>query len=177
MSELTKEYGGGLFALAVEEKIDHQILMEARELSKIISGDYIRLISNPDIPKAERIGLLGEILDGNVHVYLGNFIKLMAERSIASEIIPCFEEFEKLYYEYHNIFKVKAESAVPLTEEQRTRLQKKLEAHTGGSVEIEYVIDKSLLGGMKITFNDRQIDSTIKNKLKEVEVGLSRTVV
>lgn len=177
MGEINKEYGGGLFALAVEEGIVQEILTEIRQLRPLLTPEYLHLLINPAVSKEKRVSLVGELLDGRVHEYLSNFLKLMTERSLASEIHSCFEEFEELYYEKFEIIKVRAESAVMLTDEQKDKLSKKLEAHTGKKVEIEYVIDKTLLGGMRILLGDRLFDDSVKLKLKEIEKILSGTVV
>lgn len=177
MSELIKEYADGLFAAAVEAGVDSEILMESRVLSEVITNEYARLLSNPEISKSERIGLVSELLDERVQPYLANFVKLMVERNIVAQITECFSEFERRYYDYHGIIRVRAESAVSLSDSQRKRLAEKLEAHTGHRVEIEYFTDKALIGGMKLSFDNRQIDSTIKNKLKEIGVRLTNTVI
>lgn len=177
MSEINKEYGGGLFALAVEEGVEMELLAESRELSKLLSAEYLHLLINPAIPKETRISLVGEVLDGRVHPYLANFVKLMTERGLVSEIHSCFTEYESLYYDRFGIIKARAESAVELTDAQKEKLRQKLEAHTGKTVEIEYVIDKALIGGMRVLLNGRLFDDSVKMKLKEIGAILSDTVV
>ena len=177
MSEISVEYGAGLFAAARDAGVDEEILTESRVLLSVLSGEYLRLVSNPDIPKAERIHLIGELLSGRVQPYLANFVKLMVERSLAFEIADAFAEYEKLYYEHHSIVRVSCESAVALTDVQKEKLQKKLEAHTGRRVEIEYKVISSLIGGVKLSFDNRLVDGTVKNKLREIGVALTGTVV
>ncbi len=177
MSELSIEYGAGLFAAAVGRGVDSEILEESRMLSDVLTREYVRLLSNPEIPKSERLSLVGELLDGKVQPYLANFVKLMTERSLTHEIADSFVEYERLYYEYHCIVRVRAESAIELTELQKQKLHDKLVAHTGHTVEIEYAVQPELLGGMKLSYDNRQIDSTVKSKLGEIGVRLSDTVI
>lgn len=177
MSEINKEYGGGLFALAVEDGVVEEILSEIRQLRPLLTPEYLHLLINPAISKEKRISLAGELLDGRVHKYLSNFVKLMTERSLAGEVPSCFAEYEELYYEKFGIIKVRAESAIELTDAQKEKLQAKLESHTGKRVEIEYVIDNTLLGGMRVLLKDRLFDDSVKMKLKEIGAILSDTVV
>lgn len=177
MGEINKEYGGGLFALAVEEGIAEGMLAEIRQLIPLFTPDYLHLLINPAIPKEKRVALVGELLDGRVHPYLANFVKLMTERRLAGDIPACFAEYESLYYDTFGIIKARAESAVELTDAQKEKLQKKLEANTGKKVEIEYVIDETLIGGMRVLLNGRLFDDSVKMKLKEIGGILSDTVV
>jgi F-type H+-transporting ATPase subunit delta len=177
MREISVEYGAGLFAAARDAGVDGDILAESRVLSGLLTREYLHLVSNPDIPRAERVRLIGEVLDGRAQPYLANLVKLMIERSLAFEIHDAFAEYEKLYYEHHAIVKVSCESAVALTDAQKEKLQKKLEAHTDRRVEIEYKVISSLIGGVKLSFDNRLVDGTVKNKLREIGVALTGTVV
>ncbi len=177
MSELSNEYGTGLFMAARRAENTREILAESRELSRLITKDYIGLLSNPDIPKTERVSLVSELLDGRVQPYLANFVKLLTERGIVAEIFDCFAEYERLYYEHHEIVRVKAESAVELSAAQRQKLYERLKSRTGHEVEIEYVVRPEALGGMKLSYDNRLIDSTIKSKLGELGARLSDTVI
>ena len=109
MNVITNEYGRGLYSLAEEKNIVEGMLNEIRAVSSLFTQEYIHLLINPDIPKDERISLVGNALDGRVCDYLSNFVKLLTERGLASEIKGCFDVFEDLYYESNNIVRVTAE--------------------------------------------------------------------
>ena len=177
MNEIVMEYGGGLYSLAEESGLEKVILSETRMLSPLLTDEYVHLLINPDIPKSERIALISELLDGRVHEYLASFVKLMTERGIATEIRGCFEEYERLYYETSGIVRVTAESTVELTDAQKSRLADKLTAHVGHPVEIEYVINRALIGGMRLSYNNKLIDDSVASKLKEIGERLAGVVV
>ncbi len=79
--------------------------------------------------------------------------------------------------EYKGIVKAKAYSSISLSSEQIIKLEKKLSEQSGKTVEIENIIDNSLLGGIMIKFNDVVIDGTLKGKLKSLENNLNRIIV
>lgn len=177
MNEIITEYGGGLFALALEEGLCDRFLEETRILAPLMNADYTRLLINPNIPKEKRIAIAGELLDGRVHPYIANFVKLMTERRLALSLGDCFREFERLYKEHFSVVTVIAESAVELTEGQKKRLEEKLTAHTGCRIEVNYTVTPSLIGGMRLFYSNREIDDTIKSRLTEIGAVLSDTVV
>lgn len=177
MNEIIKEYGGGLFALAEEEGLEAQILSESRALKEALTREYTRLLIDPNLSKEERVAVVGDLLDGRVHPYLANFVKLMTERRLAMELGECFDEFERLYYEKFKIVRVLAESAIELTDDQKKRLEDKLAKLTGCRTEVIYRINSEIIGGMRLFYNNREIDDSIKSKLNEIGAVLSDTVI
>lgn len=177
MNEIITEYGGGLFLLAAEEDLADRILEETRALAPLFTPEYTYLLINPNIPKEKRIALVSELLDGRVHPYTANFVKLMTERRLASQIRACFAEYERLYYEQFQIVRVLAESAVPLSDEQKKRLEEKLEKHIGQRIEVSYETNSSLIGGMRIRYSNRELNDSIRKKLDVIGAKLSDTVI
>ncbi len=168
MNEIVKEYAAGLFALAEEEHEEERLLAETHALAPLFTRDYARLLTNPELSKAERVRLVGEALDSRVSPHLSNFVKLMVERSLASEIKACFAEYERLWCEAFGVVRVRAESAVELSDEQKTALASRLSTRRGKRVLMEYEVNPSLLGGMRLFYDNRQVDDTVKNSLNEI---------
>lgn len=174
MKEITKEYAAGLFALASESGREAEIRQGAAVLGPLFTRAYTHILIDPELPKARRVEMVGQALDGRVDPYLSNFVKLMTERGLADEIPGCFEEYERLYCEKFNLLKVTAESAFPLTEEQKRRLTEKLERNTGCSVELEVKITPELLGGLRLSYRGRLIDDSVQAKLKALRERLKK---
>ena len=63
-------------------------------------------------------------------------------------------------------------SAVPLTDQQRTRLASALKASTGKDVEIKVVIDPTVLGGIITQIGDTVIDGSVRHRLNRVRETL-----
>ena len=174
MSEAAKEYGGALFELALDDGIDGEVLPQLRVLRSLLleNPGYIHLLSSPNVPKEERLRCLDELLSGRVHPYILNFLKIITERNHIRKVFGCFDEFEERYYETHGIVRAKAESAVPLTEEQKERLTARVEALTGKKAELSCTVDPTLIGGLRLTVNNRLYEGSVKAKLKEIGESL-----
>ena len=65
--------------------------------------DYVKLLSEPSIPKEERTKLLDTAFGTEAERYLVNFLKLLCERGILGEYSGCCEEFTRRYNMAHNI--------------------------------------------------------------------------
>ena len=175
MNDAAKEYGGALFALALDEGIDGEILSEVRMVRALFeeNRDYIRLLSSPNIPKEERVRCLEQLLGGRVHPYTLNFLKLTTERGHIRSVYGCFDEYEKLYYDTHGIIRAKAESAVELTESQKQRLTERLEALTGKQVELSCLVNSALIAGVRLTVNNKLYEGSVRAKLASIGESLA----
>lgn len=177
MNEIVREYAAGLFALAEDEGIGEELLSETETVAPLFVRDYRRLLSDPELSKTERLRLLGEAFEGRVHPYLYNFVRLMTERGLAEEIPACFREYGELWRAANNILKVNAESAVELSPEQKKRLEERLSSRTGRRVTVEYAVNPALIGGMRLFYDNRQLDDTVRRRLSELAEKLAGATV
>ena len=175
MPKITYEYGKALYELSCELDMCNEYLTQVRLLRNIIYNDpeLITVLSSPIIPKNERIKIVDHIFEDSFETNICSFIKLLTERGRAKEIISCLDEFEKLWYEQSGIVIAEAVSAVPLSNDQISRLHFNLEAKTQRSVELRTKVDPSLIGGIKVTLNGKLIDGTVVGRLKKIKENLS----
>ena len=65
-------------------------------------------------------------------------------------------------------------SAVSLSDSQKAAIEKRLiETTSYSTMEIEYTVDKSLIGGLIIRIEDRVVDSSIKTKIDNMSKTLA----
>ena len=85
------------------------------------------------------------------------------------------DEFINQYREMKGISIVNVVSAEPLSEETMNAIRKKLTDSklTRGSIEFRTSVDKELIGGFVITFEDKLYDASVKNQLNELRKQFS----
>lgn len=171
MTDIYKEFATALFFIAKEgQKLDiyEEKLQIISDLFKE-NPEYLSLLSSPNISKKERTDLIekafGDILDND----LLSFLKLLCEQGHIKGFEACKTDFLNLLTEDRKILKAKVTSAVPLTEDQKKQLVKKLETIKGYKVEAEYKIDKNLLGGLIVETDGKVIDGSIINQMRSIK--------
>ena len=180
MTEVAKMYGGSLYDLAAEEGLEESILTQLDQVTALFGQypDWLRLLSQPNIPKKERCALLDEALaPGGVHRYLLNFLKLLCERGSLGEVKGCAREYRRRYNAAHGILEVTAVSAVPLTPEQTEKLRQKAQQMTGKAVELTVKLDKRVLGGIRLELDGVQLDGTVRSRLETLSRRIENTVL
>lgn len=67
------------------------------------------------------------------------------------------------------------QSAVPLTEEERSLIQAKLEARYGGVLYYRWEVEPSLLAGVRIQVGDDVKDGSVRSRIDRL-VAMARTL-
>ncbi len=179
MTDSAINYGEALYALAKEEQLAETILSELEGVCDIFGAnpDYLRLLSEPSVPKKERCAVLDEAFRGSIQPYLLNFLKLLCERGIIRQAADCLRAYRAKYNEENGILEATAMTAVALTKDQRQRLQAKLEQITGKRVDLQVKQDASVLGGIRLQMDGEEFDGTVRGRLDSLRRSLSDTVL
>ena len=174
-SVLANKIGYSLFEVAKENNSLEQVSYELNEVAKVINenSDFVTLMNNPNIEKIKKINLIDASFSG-VNKYVVNVVKILAGNLQISLIHFVLEQFTELFNRYSNSVVVKVESASPLTELQLENLKEKLKNELQlEKVELNNFVDESLLGGFKLTYNNKVVDASIKAKLSAIKAKIS----
>jgi F-type H+-transporting ATPase subunit delta len=173
-----KCYADALFSLSLEEGKCDKVYEDTRIALGALSenGEYLSILDTPHLSINERIGMIDSAF-GSLDGHLTNLIKILAEAKRAHLLVKVLREFENLYDEHRGIFNAYATSAVAMTEAQISALAAKLRAITGKEPRIINTVDPSVLGGVKLRFEGKQVDGTVRGRLEGFEKKLRDTVI
>lgn len=178
MAKLAAEvYGEALFDLAVEtgsiEPLAEQIKTTERAFSE--NPEFLELLTHPKITKDEKLSVVEAVFKGRVDDAVTGLLTVIVEKGRCAEIPAVFANFLEKVREYRKIGVAKVVSATELTTEQKKRIEEKLLSQTAyESFEMQYTVDKTLIGGMVIRIGDRVVDASIKSKIERMAASLSK---
>lgn len=177
MSKRAQVYAQGLYSLALEENLTGPILEEMTALQQAFSQEpmFLRLLSAPNVTMAERVKIIDDSFRGKVQPYLLNFMKLLTEKGYMRHFADCCKAYHDQYNEDHGILPVRVCTAVPMSTEQTEKLTAKLSSLTGKTVELQCKTDPSLLGGVRLDYDGKRVDGTVKSRLDAVGQLLKNT--
>lgn len=176
MTEISKEYGTALFALAREngaEKAYAEALEEVMAVFRAYPA-YMDLLASPSIPLTERTDALSQAFGSALPEHIVSFLSLLCERDRIRELESCVKAYRQLFDEFNRVSVAKVVSSIELSEQEKTRLKEKLEKLNGHSVILECSTDRSLLGGMVIEMDGKVMDGSLRRRLREVKDVISR---
>ena len=179
MTDAANVYGQALYELARDEGLSRRILAELDVLKESFSAEpaFPRLLSTPSVPKQERCQILDNALRGQVHPYVLNFLKILTEKGYIRHFSGCCACFSRQYNIDNGILPVTAVTALPLSDELRRKLTDKLSSVTGKTIELDCRIDPECLGGVRLDFDGKQVDGTVRRRLEDIRGILKNTVL
>ena len=178
MTRIGSIYGEALYGLAKEDGVADRILAELKVLDESFSAEpgFVRLLSAPNLPKEERCKIVDDSFAGKLHTHLLSFMKILTEKGYMRQFSDCCAAYRALYNDDNGILPVKAFTAVPLTAEQTAKLSEKLVSITGKKIELQNKIDPACIGGVRLDYDGKRVDDTVRHRLDAVHNLLKNTV-
>ena len=169
-------YADALFETGVEDGTLDTLYDEVCSVQDILkeNPDFNRLMNHPKILREEKEQIIESVFKGRLSEVLTGFLKLIVTNKRYADIDGILNYFILRVKEYRKIGIAYVTTPLELSDSQKEAVKKKLLDTTDYvSMEMNYEIDKSLIGGMVIRIGDRVVDSSIKTKLE----GLKRELV
>lgn len=150
----------------------HADVMSLREtLSN--SPDLVSLLQSPVVKTEKKKDILKKIFEGNISDLSLKFILMLASHKREAAMEHILQSFIAQYNEKNNIASVQLTTATEISDALRKQLLEKIkETYNFSSVTLEEHIDEDLIGGMLIRIGDKQLDESIRRKLKDVHQEL-----
>lgn len=170
-------YGDALFELAVEKDQTDSLMEEIQMVSAVLkeNGDFEKILMHPEIPKEKKLQVVDDVFKGRISDALTGFLRIVVTKGRYKELQDIFAYFIARVKEYKKIGVAEVISAIPLGQEQKQNIEQKLLDTTQyDTMEIEYKVDESKIGGMIIRIGDRVVDSTIRSKLDKITSSLMK---
>ena len=179
MTEVGNVYGESLYQLAKDESLAVSI---GEQLAALREGfrqepDFIRLLSSPNLTKAERCQILEDSFRNKVHPYVLNFLKILTEKGYMRHFGDCCQAFTEHFDQDNGNLRVTAVTAVALSEAQSGKITEKLHKITGKNIILHNRIDPAVLGGVRLDYDGQRLDGTVKNRLDRLGELLNNTVL
>lgn len=175
-----EEYGRALFTLAKEEgeggpKAYLSTLEQIDTMLRTLP-EYQKLLDTPAIPTDEKLGLIDEAF-GECEQNIINFMKILCEKHAFCRLHDCVRAYQKLYREQYAVTEASCVTAHPMTEEQKDTLHEKLCRVTGKEIILTCSVDPSLVGGIVLVVDGKQLDGSVKARLDAFRKSLAETIV
>lgn len=179
MTNAASLYGQSLYDLAAEEHLEDEITRQMAGVLQIFreNPEYITLLSEPSIPRKERLDLIDKAFGGELQPYLVNFLKVLVDKGMLREFAGCERRVRSLYNRDHGFTEATVTSAVALTQEQRTALLGQLTRRSGGQVVLTERVDPAVMGGLRVEMGGELLDGTVRGHLDEIRRRVDETTL
>lgn len=168
-----KEYALAIFGIALEKDSLKEMSEDLNFVKDAIdeNPEYLDYLVNPAIPKSERLNSISEVFSGRVCEDVYSTLCVLCDHGDMYILNDAISEFNEMYEDYTRYAKATITSAVELTNEQKNKLVSKISKLTNKRIEAEYIVDKSIMGGLTVMVDGKYYDGSVRknlNNLKEV---------
>jgi len=160
-----KRYSQAVFEIALERKELDRWLADLRKVASL--GEDATLVAWFESPKFHfdvKAKLLSEQLS-DINPLALNLACLLVARGRLSMAGDIADEYQRLLDSYRGIEQAEVTTAVPLDDEDKTRLAERLSAVIGKKVVLKPRVDSSLLGGIVARIGDKLLDGSTSSRL------------
>jgi len=174
--ELVTGYAQALFAVAEAEGALKSVEDELFAFAKAVeqNSGLKQALTDSALPVENKRGLIHDVLGERAHPLTGALLAFVVESGRGRELGRIVERLAELAAERRRHALAEVRAAVPLTDEQRTRLTEALSKATGKSLELKVVLDPGVIGGIVAHVGDEVFDGSIRTRLGQARQLLGR---
>lgn len=175
MSEfrVASRYAKSLLDLAKDQSLLNELHKDMLLFSSVVeeSRDFALMLKNPVITNEKKAAVLNKIFEGKVHPVTITFFDIIVRKSREMYLPAMAMEFHKQYNLLHNIGMASVATVFKLDQPLRQEFKDLVTHYTGkAEVELEEEVDEELIGGFLLKLEGKQVDESLKGKLKELSL-------
>ena len=165
-------YSLALYELAEEANSIQEIEKHSLSIIELISNskEFNSLIKDPTNTKEDQINVILKICEKyNLNKLLIKFFSFLISKRRFFYIEKILKNFLETCSKKRGEIKAELTAAKELTEIEINTIKEQLTKNFSSKIKLNYKYDKSLIGGLIIQVGSTMVDTSIKNKLQQIE--------
>ena len=167
-----ERYSLALFELSEENNLLSQIEDQSSSILNLIdqSEDFSNLIKDPTISQEDLLKVINTISENNKFESLfKNFLSFLIQKRRFFFIERILKSFIEICSRKRGELKAELKSAKELSNEEIAKITEELTKNFSSKIKLNYKHDESLIGGLVVQVGSTMVDTSIKNKLQQIE--------
>ena len=167
-----ERYSLALYELSNETKLIYQI--EAQSLSVLTlinkSEDFSNLIKDPTTAHEDLLKVVNKISENyKFETLFKNFLSFLIKKRRFFFVERILKSFIEICSRKRGELKAELKSAKELSKDEIIKITEELTKNFSSKIKLNYKHDKSLIGGLVVQVGSTMVDTSIKNKLQQIE--------
>ena len=167
-----ERYSLALFELSEENNLLSQIEDQSSSILNLIdqSEDFSNLIKDPTTSQEDLLKVINTISENNKFESLfKNFLCVLIQKRRFFFIERILKSFIEICSRKRGELKAELKSAKELSNEEIAKITEELTKNFSSKIKLNYKHDESLIGGLVVQVGSTMVDTSIKNKLQQIE--------
>tara|TARA_B100000965_G_scaffold397570_1_gene414303 strand:- start:511 stop:1053 length:543 start_codon:yes stop_codon:yes gene_type:complete len=165
----SKRYAVALFDTVKNEELD-TLLNDAQSISASIkeNQEFSILLKSPLTKNEVKSNVLIKVIEGmSSSKILEGLIRTLKKNKRLNLFENILSEFQDVLFEKRGYQKAKVTTAHIINEDSKNSIQELLHNKYGSKINLEFQVNKSLLGGMTVVIGSQMIDLSIINQVSK----------
>tara|TARA_Y100000996_G_scaffold161900_1_gene125551 strand:+ start:274 stop:816 length:543 start_codon:yes stop_codon:yes gene_type:complete len=165
----SKRYSVALFDTVKNEELD-SLLVDAQSLSVTLreNQELSSLLKSPLTKNELKSNILLKVIEGlPSKEILSGLISTLKKNKRLNLFQNILIEFQDVLYEKRGYQKAKVTTAHVIDDDTKSNIQDLLHNQYGPKINLEFQVNKSLLGGMTVVIGSKMIDLSISNQVSK----------
>ena len=167
-----ERYSLALYELASENKVLLQIEDQSLSLLNLISSskDFLNLTKNPTNRQEDLLKVIENISNDNkFENLLKSFLSFLIIKRRFFYLEQILNSFIETCSKKRGELKAELKSAKELSSDEISKITDELAKNFSSKIKLNYKHDESLIGGLVLQVGSTMVDTSIKNKLQQIE--------
>ena len=165
-------YSLALYELASENNILAEVEGQSLSILNLIksSNDFSNLIKNPTSNQEDLLNVINDISNNNkLENILKNFLSFLVTKRRFFYVEQILKSFIETCSKKRGELKAELKSAKELSKDEISKITDQLKKNFSSKIRLNYKYDESLIGGLIVQVGSTMVDTSIKNKLQQIE--------
>ena len=165
-------YSLALYELAEEANVLEEVEKHSSSIIKLISSsdDFNSLIKDPTNQKEDQLNIISKISENyKLNNLLTKFLIFLISKRRLFYVEKILKDFIETCSKKRGEIKAELTAAKELTENDLKKIKEDLIKSFSSKIKINYKYDPSLIGGLIVQVGSTMVDTSIKNKLQQIE--------
>jgi F-type H+-transporting ATPase subunit delta len=163
-------YAKAVLSIATDQKSADAVNSDMKSITNAIaqSEDLNQMLQSPVLRSSDKKGVLTSVFK-NANVITSNLVDTLISNKRLALLNNVATSYIHLYDQMRGSQVATVTTAVPLSDDLKTKVLAKVKSLTGKEAEVENIIDENILGGFILRVGDIQYNASISNKLDKLK--------
>lgn len=169
-------YAKSILDLAIEQSQVDVLYADMQLIASVCknSNDLVLLLKSPVVKKDVKLNVLSKVFGSQVGTITNSFLSILTKKNREELLADIATSFIQQYKNYKNIVTAKVTTAIALNDALRAEITSIIKSSgITGTLELEESVDPTIIGGIILRVEDKQVDASLLRSFKDLKKKFS----
>ncbi|MBX3117548.1 MAG: ATP synthase F1 subunit delta [Fimbriimonadaceae bacterium] len=176
---VARRYAEALYSVAKQDNTIQAVEDDLNGVVGMMENDqrFRSLVLSPTFDRGQKLQVLEKAFSDRVTALTMQALRILVQKRREAELAALRDEFVRIRREQGKVMYTNVTSAEALTADQQKRLIDQLASQTGKTVEATFDVDKALIGGIRVSYDNYVLDGSVRGGLNRLRESLKRDLL